>query len=249
MNKSTPNKSELTLTDHLLELRSRLIKVIVVLAIFVALLAPFMQEIFSFITRPMLHTLPSGNKLSITGVLEGVIVPFKVLLTTAFLLSLPFTLYQVWAFIAPGLYVKEKRIIFPLVFISLILFFLGMCFCYFAFFPMLFKIAAAFTPDDIAKYIPTIENYLSFILTMFIVFGLAFQLPIIMFVLNRFGIVSVAKMVSFRGYAIIAAFTIAAITTPPDVISQFFLAVPLVVLYEIGIIVCRLTAIKSPKSA
>ncbi|MBN3860379.1 MAG: twin-arginine translocase subunit TatC [Neisseriaceae bacterium] len=239
-NQPEDQKKYSSLTGHLIELRSRLIKVILVLIFLVIILTPFLQEIITYITHPMLASLPEGNKMSITGVLEGIIVPLKVLLATAFIISLPFTLYQAWAFIAPGLYSKEKKVALPILLSSLLLFFLGMAFCYFIFFPALFTVAATFTPKDVAYYIPTINNYISFILTMFIVFGLAFQVPIVMFVLNKMGAISIQQFKSFRGYAIIAAFAIAAITTPPDIISQFFLAIPLVVLYELGLIACHL---------
>ncbi|QRN41179.1 MAG: twin-arginine translocase subunit TatC [Neisseriaceae bacterium] len=228
-----------SLTEHLIELRSRLIKIILVIIILIITLTPFLHQILTYVTQPMLASLPEGNKMSITGVLEGIIVPIKVLLTMAFILSLPFTLYQIWAFIAPGLYRKEKKVVFPILLSSFLLFFLGMGFCYFIFFPALFTVASTFTPGDVAYYVPTINNYISFILTMFLVFGLAFQVPIVMFVLNTMDIVSRQQFKDFRAYAIIAAFTIAAITTPPDIISQFFLAVPLVLLYELGLVTCR----------
>lgn len=237
-------KKHYSLTSHLIELRTRLTKIFVVLIVLVIIIAPFLQEILVYITSPMLISLPDGNKMSITGVLEGVMVPLKVLLVSAFILSLPFTLYQVWAFVAPGLYAEEKKTILPIALSSLLLFFMGIGFCYFIFLPLLFTIAATFTPNKIANYIPTIGSYLSLILSMFIVFGVTFQVPIMMFVLNKINIVSVQQLKHFRGYAVIVAFTIAAIATPPDIISQFLLALPLIILYELGLLICWLVRAK-----
>ena len=229
-----------SLSEHLLELRSRLIKITVVIVLLVACLSFFLSHLLHWIAYPLLRTLPPGSHLSITGVLEGVIIPLKVLLAGAFILSLPFTLYQVWAFVAPGLYRKEKYLILPCVFFSLVLFMLGMAFCYFVCFPLLFKIASTFTPSDIAFYIPTLSNYVSFLITMFLVFGLAFQLPIFMVVLNSLAVFSLENYRKFRSYAIVADFAVAAIVTPPDVISQLLLAIPLIVLYEIGLAACSI---------
>lgn len=234
-----------SLAEHLSELRSRLIKIIVVLAIAITALSPFLQEIMRLITYPILHTLPRGNKMSITGVLEGVIVPFKMLLGCAFVLTLPFTLYQIWCFIAPGLYQKEKKIILQLVLFSLLMFVLGMLFCFFIFMPLLFRVSAHFTPKTVALYIPTISNYLNFIIRMLITFGFAFQLPILMLVSQQMELTTFDTFKKRRSYAIIAAFGIAAIVTPPDIMSQFFLAIPLIILYEGGLLLCRINQYKT----
>ena len=234
-----------SLAEHLSELRSRLIKTIAVLMIAMIVLSPFLQTIMRLITYPILHTLPQGNKMSITGVLEGVIVPFKILFGCAFVLTLPFTLYQIWCFIAPGLYQKEKKIILQLVLFSLLMFVLGMLFCFFVFFPLLFRVSAYFTPKTVALYIPTISNYLNFIIRMLITFGFAFQLPILMLVLQQMQLTTSDTFKKWRSYAIIAAFGVAAIMTPPDIMSQFFLAIPLIILYESGLLLCRINQYKT----
>ncbi|MFH4415799.1 MAG: twin-arginine translocase subunit TatC [Neisseriaceae bacterium] len=240
MNDLTQKEKNISLLEHLVELRSRILKIVLVWLSVVALLFPFLAQLMNYVTRPILLALPHGSKLSITGVLEGILIPLKLLLTVGFIISLPFSLFQVWAFVAPGLYKKEKRLIFALVISSLIFFCLGMVFCYFVFFPLLFKVAATFTPQQIAYYIPTISSYLSFSLTMLMVFGTAFQVPVLMLVLHRAQLVKFERLKKFRSYAIVAAFIIAGVLTPPDVVSQLLLAIPLVLLYELGLLACKL---------
>jgi sec-independent protein translocase protein TatC len=169
-----------------------------------------------------------------TSVISPFLVPLKIMLMAAFLLALPVVLYQAWAFVAPGLYAHEKRLVFPLVMSSTILFFIGVAFCYFFVFGQVFKFIQSFAPKSITAA-PDIEAYLSFVMTMFIAFGLAFEVPIVVIVLARMGLVSIEKLKAFRSYFIVLAFVIAAIVTPPDVVSQLALAIPMVILYEVGI--------------
>jgi sec-independent protein translocase protein TatC len=178
--------------------------------------------------------LPQGATLIATSVISPFLVPLKIMLMAGFLLALPVVLYQAWAFVAPGLYAHEKRLVMPLVISSTVLFFIGVAFCYFFVFGQVFKFIQSFAPKSITAA-PDIEAYLSFVLTMFIAFGLAFEVPIVVIVLARMGLVTIEKLKDFRSYFIVLAFIIAAIVTPPDVVSQLALAIPMVILYEVGI--------------
>lgn len=226
-----------TFISHLVELRSRLLKAVVsVIAVFLVLfLYPGPSVIYDFLAQPMLESLPQGTRMIATGVVTPFMVPVKVTLLTSFIIALPIVLYQAWAFIAPGLYIHEKRLALPLIFSSTLLFILGMAFSYFVVFQTVFAFIASFAPESITPA-PDIEAYLNFVMTMFIAFGVTFEVPIAVVLLVKTGITTVAKLREVRGYVIVAAFVIAAIITPPDVISQFLLAGPLCILYEVGII-------------
>jgi len=178
--------------------------------------------------------LPAGATLIATSVISPFLVPLKIMLMTAFLLALPVVLYQAWAFIAPGLYSHEKKLVMPLVVSSTLLFMIGVAFCYFFVFGQVFKFIQSFAPKSITAA-PDIEAYLSFVISMFIAFGLAFEVPIVVIVLARMNVVTIEKLKEFRSYFIVLAFIIAAIVTPPDVVSQLALAIPMCILYEIGI--------------
>jgi sec-independent protein translocase protein TatC len=237
-----PNKDdELAGTEqpfvaHLVELRDRLIKAIIAIGVVAAVLFMFPGPgaLYDILAAPLIATLPKGATLIATSVISPFLVPLKILLMTAFLVALPVVLYQGWAFVAPGLYSHEKRLVLPLVVSSTLLFFFGVAFCYFFVFRQVFRFIQGFAPKSITAA-PDIEAYLSFVLTMFIAFGLAFEVPIVVVVLARMGIVSVEKLKAFRGYFIVLAFIIAAVITPPDVVSQLALAIPMVLLYEVGI--------------
>jgi sec-independent protein translocase protein TatC len=222
--------------SHLVELRERLVKAVVaVLAVTFGLMAyPGMREIYAWVAAPMLKVLPKGTAMIATDVTGTFFIPLKVTLMAGFLISLPVVLYQMWAFVAPGLYKHEKKLALPIIVSSTFLFFCGMAFAYFVVFPSIFGTFVGFTPEGV-NMTPDIDKYWSFALTMFIAFGLTFETPVVLAVLTRAGIVTVQQLKEFRGYFIVAAFVIAAVVTPPDVLSQLFLAVPLVVLYEIGI--------------
>jgi sec-independent protein translocase protein TatC len=191
-------------------------------------------ELYDLLAAPLVAQLPQGATLIATSVISPFLVPLKILLMAGFLLALPVVLYQAWAFVAPGLYAHEKRLVFPLVMSSTVLFFIGVAFCYFFVFGQVFKFIQSFAPKSITAA-PDIEAYLSFVMTMFIAFGLAFEVPIVVIVLARMGMVSIEKLKAFRSYFIVLAFVIAAIVTPPDVVSQLALAIPMVILYEVGI--------------
>ena len=224
--------------SHLVELRDRLIKAVAaVVVVFVVLfLFPGASVIYDFLAQPMLATLPQGTRMIATGVITPFMVPVKVTMLAAFILTLPFVLYQVWAFVAPGLYRHEQRLALPLILSSSLLFIIGMAFCYFVVFQTVFAFISSFAPQSITPA-PDIEAYLNFVMTMFLAFGITFEVPVVVVLLVRMGIMSVQKLRDIRGYVVVVAFVIAAIVTPPDVISQFMLAVPLWVLYEIGLLV------------
>jgi sec-independent protein translocase protein TatC len=235
------NQDELAGTEqpfvqHLIELRDRLVKATIAVLVAGAALAiyPGPAELYDLLAAPLVAQLPEGAHLIATSVISPFLVPLKILLMTAFLLALPVVLYQVWAFVAPGLYSHEKKLVLPLVVSSTILFMVGVAFCYFFVFGQVFKFIQSFAPKSITAA-PDIEAYLSFVLTMFVAFGLAFEVPIVVIVLARMNVVSVQKLKDFRSYFIVLAFIIAAIVTPPDVVSQLALAIPMCILYEIGI--------------
>ncbi|NLC35660.1 MAG: twin-arginine translocase subunit TatC [Alcaligenaceae bacterium] len=226
-----------TFISHLVELRTRLLRAVsAVLVIFVVLfIYPGPSAIYDLLAQPMLESLPQGTRMIATGVITPFMVPVKVTLLAAFLIALPIVLYQAWAFVAPGLYVHEKKLALPLIASSTLLFMAGMAFCYFVVFRTVFHFIAGFAPESITPA-PDIEAYINFVMTMFIAFGVTFEVPVAVVLLASTGVVSVKKLREIRGYVIVGAFIIAAVVTPPDVLSQFMLAVPLCLLYEVGIL-------------
>ncbi|MDW5444044.1 twin-arginine translocase subunit TatC [Polaromonas sp. SM01] len=228
--------TEQPFVQHLMELRDRMIKVVIAIGIAAGVLAlwPGPAVLFDLLAAPLVATLPKGASLIATSVISPFMVPLKILLMAAFMLALPVVLYQVWAFVAPGLYTHEKKLVMPLVVSSTVLFFVGVAFCYFFVFGQVFRFIQGFAPKSIVAA-PDIEAYLGFVLSMFLAFGLAFEVPIAVVVLARMNIVSIEKLKNFRGYFIVLAFVIAAVVTPPDVVSQLALAIPMCLLYEIGI--------------
>ena len=237
MSEKAPQSAQ-PLIEHLLELRRRLMWTIGGLLLCFLALMPFAQQLYTFVAQPLMATLPAGTSMIATDVIAPFFVPVKVTLMAAFLLSLPHTLYQVWAFIAPALYQNEKRLVMPLVLSSVLLFFAGMAFAYFLVFPLVFKFLAGVTPVGV-NMATDIDKYLSFILGMFVAFGATFEVPVVVVLLNRMGVVSLAQLRQARPYVIVGAFVLAAVITPPDVISQVLLAVPLIILYEAGLWFCR----------
>ncbi|MBL8488481.1 MAG: twin-arginine translocase subunit TatC [Rhodocyclaceae bacterium] len=230
-----------TFMSHLVELRNRLMKALLaVLVVFLALV-PWAGRVYDILAQPMLATLPTGTKMIATGVITPFMVPIKVALLVAFVIALPIVLYQAWAFVAPGLYAHEKKFALPLVFGTTVLFLSGMAFCYFFVFNTVFKFIAEFAPSSITPA-PDIEQYLSFVLTMFLAFGVTFEVPVVVVLLVKFGVVSLEKLKEIRPYAIVGAFVIAAVVTPPDVTSQILLAVPMCLLFELGLILARFVA-------
>ena len=228
--------TEQPFVSHLIELRDRLVRALLAVGlVFGALcLWPGPAGLYDLLAAPLVAHLPKGTTLIATNVISPFIVPLKITLMAAFLISLPIVLYQLWAFVAPGLYSHEKKLVLPLVVSSTLLFVAGVAFCYFFVFGQVFAFIQSFAPKSITAA-PDIEAYLSFVLSMFIAFGATFEVPVAVVVLARMGIVTVAKLKEWRGYFIVLAFVIAAIITPPDVVSQLSLAIPMCLLYEVGI--------------
>ena len=225
--------------SHLVELRNRLVRAFLAVIVVTVCLLPFASMLYDFLAFPMMHALPEGTRMIATGVVTPFLVPVKVVLLVALVVTLPYLLYQAWAFIAPGLYQHEKRLVLPLVMASTVLFLVGMAFCYFFVFGVVFKFVYSIAPKSISVA-PDIENYFNFAIGMFLAFGVTFEVPIVVIVLAKMGIVSVAKLREIRPYVIVGSFVIAAVVTPPDVISQLLLAIPLCVLYEVGILVAAM---------
>ena len=242
--------TEQPFVSHLIELRDRLMKALIAVVVAGAVLAlwPGPGRLYDFLAAPLIATLPQGATLIATSVISPFLVPLKILLMAAFLMALPIVLYPVWAFVAPGLYNHEKRLVLPLVVSSTLLFFVGVAFCYYFVFGQVFKFIQSFAPKSITAA-PDIEAYLSFVLTMFLAFGLAFEVPIVVVVLARMGVVTIEKLKAFRSYFIVLAFVIAAVVTPPDVVSQLALAIPMCILYEVGIVAAKffMTYTKAPE--
>lgn len=229
-----------TFIAHLIELRSRLMNVAIGLLLVFICLVPWASDLYALLAQPMLAKLPQGGQMIATDVTTPFFVPLKVTMMAAFLIALPYVLYQAWRFVAPGLYAHEKKLILPLIVASTLLFFCGMAFAYFVVFPVVFGFIVAAAPQGVAV-MTDIDKYLSFVLGMFMAFGITFQVPVAVVVLVRMGIVSVAKLREIRSYVIVGAFVVGAIFTPPDVVSQFMLAIPLWLLYEAGIVVANWT--------
>ncbi|MFM7460391.1 MAG: twin-arginine translocase subunit TatC, partial [Burkholderiales bacterium] len=231
-----------TFVSHLVELRNRLVVCLIVFGvILVPLVTPpwfIAGKLYDFLAAPMMAALPQGSKMIATGVIAPFFIPLKIAMMTAFLIALPVILYQLWAFVAPGLYKHEKRFVLPLIISSTVLFFVGMSFCYFFVFKLVFTFIAQLAPASI-NVAPDIENYFGFVLGMFIAFGLAFETPIVVVVLVATGMVSLDVLREVRRYVIVGAFIVAAVVTPPDVASQLALAIPLCILYEIGLFAAR----------
>jgi sec-independent protein translocase protein TatC len=226
--------------SHLVELRQRLVRAVgAVAAIFVVLfIYPGSGFIYDLLALPLMNALPEGSKMIATGVITPFMVPVKVTVLVGFMVALPYVLYQAWAFVAPGLYEHEKKLALPLIVASSVLFFLGVAFCYFFVFGKVFAFIHDFAPKSITPA-PDIEAYFSFVITMFLAFGVTFEIPIVVIVLVRMGIVTVEKLREARPYVIVGAFVVAAVVTPPDVLSQFMLAVPMCLLYEAGLFLAR----------
>jgi len=233
--------TEAPFVSHLIELRDRLIRAVIAVAVAFAVLAfwPGPSGLYDLLAAPLVAHLPKGATLIATNVISPILVPLKITLMAAFMLALPVVLYQVWAFVAPGLYSHEKRLVLPLVVSSTLLFVAGVAFCYFLVIPGMSKFIQAFAPASITAA-PDIEQYFGFVLTLFLVFGISFEVPIAVIVLARLGVVTLTQLRQWRGYFIVASFIIAAVVTPPDVISQLALAIPMCILYEIGIIASQL---------
>ena len=236
--------------SHLIELRQRLVRAVgAVLTLFVALFIwPGSGYIYDLLAAPLMSALPEGAKMIATGVITPFMVPVKVTALAGFLVALPYVLYQAWAFVAPGLYEHEKRLALPLVIGSTLLFLAGVAFCYYFVFGKVFAFIHDFAPKSITPA-PDIEAYFSFVITMFLAFGVTFEIPIVVILLVRTGIVSVDKLREARPYVVVGAFVVAAVVTPPDVLSQFMLAVPMCLLYEAGLFLARFISVRQKEQS
>jgi sec-independent protein translocase protein TatC len=235
--------------SHLIELRTRLVRAVLAVGVlFIGLFIwPGSGYIYDLLAAPLMSALPQGTTMIATGVITPFMVPVKVTAMAAFMIGLPYVLYQAWAFVAPGLYEHEKKLGLPLVVGSTVLFLLGIGFCYYFVFGKVFAFIHDFAPKSITPA-PDIEAYFSFVITMFLAFGVTFEIPIVVIVLVRMGIVSIEKLRDARPYVVVGAFVVAAVVTPPDVLSQFMLAVPMCLLYEAGILMARFIGAR-PKPA
>ena len=238
--------TEGTLLSHLIELRSRLIKIAAAVILLFAALLPFAQRIFEIVSKPLVDVLP-GQQMIATAVASPLLTPFKLTFFVALFIAMPVILYQVWAFVAPGLYKKEKRFAFPLLFSSIVLFYAGVAFAYFVVFPLIFGFFTAITPDGV-EMMTDISSYLDFITAIVLAFGIAFEVPIATVLLVWTGLTTPEKLGKARPYVFLLAFVVGMLLTPPDVISQTLLAVPVYLLYEAGIIMSRMFT-KQPKEA
>lgn len=226
--------------SHLIELRDRLLRIVIGFVVVFIALFPFANKIYALLAAPLLSKLPAGGQMIATAVTTPFFVPMKVAMMAAFIVSLPHTMYQLWAFIAPGLYAHEKKLMIPTIVASSLLFLAGMAFAYFLVFPVVFGFIVGTAPVGVAV-MTDIGNYLDFVLTLFFAFGFAFQVPIAVVMTVRFGWISISQLKEARGYVVVVAFVLGAIFTPPDIISQFMLAVPIWLLYELGILVASLS--------
>jgi sec-independent protein translocase protein TatC len=239
--------AEGTLLSHLVELRSRLFKIFgAVFLVFLALL-PFAKQIFNYVAQPLVSVVPNGELLALSPV-SPLTATIALTFYLALFIAMPVVLYQVWAFVAPGLYRKEKKFAFPMLGTSILLFFLGMAFAYFVVFPLIFGFVSTFTPDTV-NYQPDMTEYVSFVMMVVLVFGLAFETPIATVLLVSTGITTTIKLGKARPYVFLGAFVIGMLLTPPDIISQTMLAVPVYLLYELGILMSRVFSGREPEEA
>ncbi|VAW38615.1 Twin-arginine translocation protein TatC [hydrothermal vent metagenome] len=228
-----------TFISHLIELRSRLIKAVVTIVIIVIIQLPFASQIYSIMAQPVMAYLPEGSSMIATGVLSPFLTPFKMVFILGLIISMPVILYQIWAFIAPGLYKHEKKIAKPLLFSSILLFYLGCLFAYFVIFPILFQFIPSLSPAGV-DYMPDINSYLDIMIRLFFAFGIAFEMPIAVILMILMGVTTPEKLTKNRPYVIVGVFVIGMILTPPDMISQTLMAIPMWLLFEIGIIMGRI---------
>jgi len=234
MNQNQTNQSKNSFIPHLLELRSRLTKILLFVLVIFILLIPFSGQIYNILSIPLLNALPQGSEMIAIDVASPFLIPFKLVIYLSIFIVIPYILYHLWSFIAPGLYSHEKKLIFPLIVSSSILFYLGAAFAYFVVFPLIFVFFIGIAPTDVAV-MTDIGRYLDFVIALFFAFGFSFEVPIITVLLITSGITTKDKLISKRPYIIVGAFTLGMLLTPPDVISQILLALPMWLLYELGL--------------
>jgi sec-independent protein translocase protein TatC len=230
-----------TLVSHLLELRSRLLRALVAVALMATPCMFYANELFTFVARPLLHALPKGATMISTSITAPLMTPFKLALYLGLVIAMPYVLYQAWAFVAPGLYRHEKRFALPLLVSSVILFYCGIAFAYYVVFPIMFAFLTATTPAGV-QMMTDMTQYLDFVLVLFLAFGLSFEIPVAIVLLVWTGLVKLETLKKNRGYVLIIVFIQAAVITPPDVVSQTVMALPMYALYEIGIVMARILA-------
>lgn len=245
MSNDEPEGTQESFISHLIELRDRLLRSIIAVAVILVCLFPWAKEIYAALAAPLLKALPAGSTMIATDVTGTFLVPLKVTLMTALLVALPYVLWQMWAFVAPGLYQHEKKLALPVIVSSFFFFLIGMAFAYYVVFPVAFGFFAGYAPAGV-QMMTDIDKYLSFVLTMFIAFGVTFETPVVVMVLVRLRVVSLETLRSIRPYVIVGAFVVGAIFTPPDVISQLLLAIPLWLLYEAGLFLARFISVPDP---
>jgi sec-independent protein translocase protein TatC len=232
------DEAQETFLSHLIELRQRLVHALIAVAIAAVPALYFSSELYDLLAMPLISSLPQGSRMIATGVITPFLIPLKVTTLAAFMLALPYVLYQAWAFIAPGLYEHEKKLALPIVVASTALFLMGVAFCYYFVFGRVFTFISEFAPKSITPA-PDIEAYFGFVITMFMAFGVAFEIPIVVIVLVRAGIVDVAKLIEIRPYVVLGSAVVSAVVTPPDAVSMLALLIPMCVLYEVGIFFSR----------
>jgi sec-independent protein translocase protein TatC len=230
--------AEGTLISHLLELRDRLLRSLLAVFIVFLPLVFFSNQLFTFVARPLLDKLPAGTSLIATSVVAPFMAPLKLALIGALFVAMPYVLYQVWGFVAPGLYRHERRFALPLFLSSVVLFYVGVAFAYFVVFPLMFAFLTSTTPEGV-QMMTDMSSYLDFVMLLFFAFGVAFEVPVAVVLLAATGLVKIESLRKHRGYVVLGIFVIAAILTPPDAVSQCFMAIPMYVLYELGILLAQ----------
>lgn len=223
---------------HLIELRNRLIRAVLVVGFIFVFLSFKANDIYAYLAGPLTQHMPPGAQMIAIGVASPFLAPLKLTFFVSFFLAIPFVLYQAWAFVAPGLYTHEKRLALPLLAASIILFYSGMCFAYFVVFPLIFQFMIMTAPPGVAV-MTDINQYMDFVLTLFVAFGLAFEVPIATILIVVTGIATRERIAEWRPYAIVLAFVVGAILTPPDVVSQLLMAIPIWILFEFGLLFSR----------
>jgi sec-independent protein translocase protein TatC len=235
---STDDLQEGSLISHLLELRNRLLYIVIAIVVVFIPAAIFSDHLYHLLAVPVLSVLSKNSELIVTNPLQAFLTPIRLAFFVAVLITVPFTLYQIWAFVAPGLYKREKGLVLPLLVSSTVLFYAGMAFAYFVVFPLVFRFLSGFTPAGV-QFMPDIKAYQDFVFTLFLAFGAAFELPVALVLLARAGVVDPDKLAKKRPYVVLWIFVVAAFLTPPDALSQTFLAIPMLILFEIGLIFAR----------
>lgn len=230
--------SEQSIIDHLIELRSRLLKAVLTVLLLIVIMFPFAGEIYTLIAKPVMTNLSNDTEMIATGVLSPFLTPFKMVIILAVIISMPVIFYQIWAFVAPGLYRQEKRIAMPILLSGIVLFYLGCAFAYFVVFPILFVFLPGIAPEGVV-YMPDINSYLDIVIRLFFAFGLAFEIPVAVIILIVLGVTSASQLAAKRPYIIVGILVVAMLLTPPDPSSQVLLAIPMWILFEFGLVMGR----------